>query len=215
MSLRFYFHPLSSFCQKALIAFYENDTPFEPQIVDLLDPVADAAFKALWPIGRFPLLCDEARDVLIPESSIIIEYLDQHRPGRTRFLPADPELARETRMRDRIFDLYVNVPVQKIVTDKIRPEGKNDLHGVEQAKDLLRTTYDVIERDIAGRTWAVGDAFTMADCAAAPALFYADKVLPFARTHKNTAAYFSRLMERPSYARVLKEAQPYFAMFPG
>ncbi len=215
MALTLYFHPLSSFCQKVLTAFYENDTPFEPHIVDLADPAADAAFKAMWPIGRFPLLRDQERDLLIPESSIIIEYLDQHRPGRTRFLPSDPELAHETRMRDRFFDLYVNVPLQKVVTDKLRPAGMNDPNGVQQAKDLLRTAYDVIERDIAGRTWAMGDVFSMADCAAAPALFYADKVLPFAEMHKNTAAYFGRLMERPSYARAVKEAQPYFAMFPG
>jgi glutathione S-transferase len=219
MPLKLYFHPLSSFCQKVLIALYENDTAFEPQVVDLLDPAQDAAFKAMWPIGRFPLLRDEARDRLIPESSIIIEYLDQHHPGRTRFLPAEPERARETRMRDRFFDLYVNTPVQKIVTDKLRPAGMNDPFGVEQAKAQVRTAYDLIERDLDGKTgvktWAMGDTFTMADCAAAPALFYADKVLPFSATHKNTAAYFQRLMERASYARALKEAQPYFAMFPG
>jgi glutathione S-transferase len=219
MALKLYFHPLSSFCQKVLIALYENDTPFEPHVVDLLDPAEDAAFKAIWPIGRFPVLRDEAADRLIPESSIIIEYLDQHRPGRTRFLPADPDLARETRMRDRFFDLYVNTPVGKIVTDKLRPAGMNDALGVQQAKEQLQTAYGLIEQDMAGntgaKTWAMGDVFTMADCAAAPALFYADKVLPFASTHKNTAAYFGRLMERASYTRALKEAQPYFAMFPG
>jgi glutathione S-transferase len=215
MSLTLYFHPLSSFCQKVLVAFYENDTPFKPHVVDLMDPAEDAAFKALWPIGRFPLLRDEAADRIIPESSIIIEYLDQHRPGRTRFIPAEPERARETRSRDRFFDLYVNTPVQKIVTDKLRPAGQNDPFGVEQAKVQLRTALDLIERDLAGKTWAMGDAFTMADCAAAPALFYADKVMPFIDTHKNTAAYFGRLMERPSYARAIKEAQPYFALFPG
>jgi glutathione S-transferase len=215
MPLKLYFHPLSSFCQKVLIAFYENDTPFEPHVVDLLDPAAAAAFKAIWPIGRFPVLRDEARDRTIPESSIIIEYLDQHHPGRTRFLPGDAELARETRMRDRFFDLYVNTPVGKIVTDKLRPAGMNDSIGVQQAKDQLRSAYGLIEQDMTGKTWAIGDAFSMADCAAAPALFYADKVLPFAGTHKNTAAYFDRLMQRASYARALQEAQPYFAMFPG
>jgi len=215
MPLKLYFHPLSSFCQKVLIAFYENDTPFEPHVVDLLDPDAAAAFKAIWPIGRFPVLRDEARDRTIPESSIIIEYLDQHHPGRTRFLPGDAELARETRMRDRFFDLYVNTPVGKIVTDKLRPAGMNDSIGVQQAKDQLRSAYGLIEQDMTGKTWAIGDAFSLADCAAAPALFYADKVLPFAGTHKNTAAYFDRLMQRASYARALQEAQPYFAMFPG
>ena len=215
MPLKLYFHPLSSFCQKVLIAFYENDTPFEPHVVNLMDAADAAAFKAIWPIGRFPVLRDESKDQTIPESSIIIEYLDQHHPGRTRFVPGDAELARETRMRDRFFDLYVNTPVGKIVIDKLRPAGTNDSIGVQQAKDQLRAAYGLIEQDMTGKTWAIGDAFSMADCAAAPALFYAEKVLPFAGTHKNTAAYFGRLMERASYARALREAQPYFAMFPG
>lgn len=215
MSLTLYFHPLSSFCQKVLVAFYENDTPFRPHIVDLLDPAEDAAFKAIWPIGRFPLLRDEAADRIIPESSIIIEYLDQHRPGRTRFLPAEPDRARETRSRDRFFDLYVNTSVQKIVTDKLRPVGQNDPFGVEQAQQQLRVALNLIERDLDGKIWAMGDVFTMADCAAAPALFYADKVMPFTETHKNVTAYFGRLMDRASYARAIREAQPYFAMFPG
>ena len=215
MALKLYFHPLSSFCHKALIALYENDTAFEPHVVDLMDAGEAAAFKAIWPIGRFPVLRDDAKDRTIPESSIIVEYLDQHHPGRTRFLPGDPELARETRMRDRFYDLYVNMPVGKIVTDKLRPAGMNDAHGVQQAREQLQTALGLIEQDIAGKTWAMGDAFSMADCAAAPALFYADKVMPIAGTHKNTAAYFGRLMERASYARALREAQPYFAMFPG
>jgi glutathione S-transferase len=215
MPLKLYFHPLASFCHKVLIALYENDTAFEPHIVDLGDAEQAAAFKAIWPIHKFPVLRDDDRDRTIPESSIIIEYLDQHRPGRTRFLPAEPELAGEVRMRDRFFDLYVHEPMQKIVTDKLRPAGQSDSFGVEQARAQLKTAYDVIEKDMASKTWAIGDVFTMADCAAAPALFYADKVMPFALTHRNVATYFNRLLERPSYARVLKEAQPYFAMFPG
>jgi glutathione S-transferase len=214
MSLRLYFHPLSSFCHKVLIALYENDTPFEPQIVNLLDATAAAEFKKIWPIGRFPVLRDDARDRTIPESSIIIEYLDQHYPGKTRFLPSDADLARQMRMRDRFYDLYVNVPMQKIVTDRLRPKGKNDPHGVAEAKALLGTALGFIDRDMATRTWAIGDGFTMADCAAAPSLFYADKVMPLAGSHKNVAAYLGRLRKRPSYARVLEEAEPYFALFP-
>lgn len=214
MALKLYFHPLSSFCHKALIALYENDTAFEPHVVDLMDAGEAAAFKAIWPIGRFPVLRDDAKDRTIPESSIIVEYLDQHHPGRTRFLPGDLELARETRMRDRFYDLYVNMPVGKIVTDKLRPAGTNDAHGVQQAREQLQTALGLIEQDIAGKTWAMGDAFSMADCAAAPALFYADMMQPFRETHKKTAAYLDRLMQRPSYARVLKEAEPYFAMIP-
>ena len=214
MSLKLYFHPLSSFCQKALIAFYENDTPFEPHIVDLADAKSSAAFKAIWPIGRFPVLRDDVNDRTVPESSIIIEYLAQHYPGRTQLVPADPELARQTRLHDRFYDLYVNVPMQKIVTDKLRPPGKNDPHGVEQAQALLLTACGMIEQEMATKTWAMGDAFSMADCAAAPALFYVNLTMPLGGTHRNAAAYLGRLMERPSFARALKEAQPYFALFP-
>ena len=215
MSLALYFHPLASFCWKALIALYENDTPFDPHIVDLADDASRTAFFGIWPIGKFPVLRDEAKDRTIPESSIIIEYLAQHYPGRTELVPLDQELAWQMRLRDRFYDLYVHEPMQKIVTDKLRPAGKNDPHGVEQAKRLLQTAYGVIDQEMATRTWATGDAFTMADCAAAPALFYANKVMPFIDTHRNAAAYLARLMQRPSFARVLSEAQPYFSMFPG
>ncbi|HXU58785.1 MAG TPA: glutathione S-transferase family protein [Verrucomicrobiae bacterium] len=214
MSLTLHFHPLSSFCQKALIALYENDIPFEPHVVNLFDEADNAAFKKLWPIGKFPVLRDEARDRTVPESSIIIEYLAQHYPGRSKLVPADAELARRTRLSDRFHDLYVNVPVGKVVTDRLRPAGRNDPHGVEEAKALLKTSLDMIEADMASKTWAMGEAFTMADCAAAPALFYANIVMPFAETHGTAAAYLGRLTARPSYARVLKEAEPYLAMMP-
>jgi glutathione S-transferase len=214
MSIRLYYHPLASFCWKPLIALYENDTPFDPHIVDLMDPAASAAFKRIWPIGKFPVLRDEARDLTVPESSIIIEYLAQHYPGRMQLVPSDPDLAWRARVSDRFYDHYVHHPMQKIVTDRIRPEGKHDPHGVEEARALLQTALGMVENDMAGRTWAMGEHFTMADCAAAPALFYADKVMPFGATHKHAAAYLRRLMQRPSFARVLQEAQPYFEMFP-
>jgi glutathione S-transferase len=214
MSLKLYFHPLSSFCQKVLIALYENGTPFEPHVVDLMDESSRAAFLKVWPIGKFPVLRDEARGRTIPESSIIIEYLALHHPGATELVPADAERAHETRMRDRFFDLYVNAPMQKVVTDRLRPAGKNDPHGVEEAKRLLQTTLGMIDAEMAARRWAVGDRFTMADCAAAPALFYADMVVPLAATYKNAASYLARLKERSSYARALEEAQPYFKMIP-
>lgn len=134
MSLKLYFHPLSSFCQKVLVALYENDTPFEPHIVDLGNETEAAEFKKLWPIGKFPVLRDEARDWTMPESTIIIEYLDQHYPGSTKLVPNDPDLARQTRMRDRFYDLYVQGPMQKIVGDRLRPAGKNDPYGVAQAR---------------------------------------------------------------------------------
>lgn len=214
MSLRLYFHPLSSFCQKALIALYENDTPFEPHIVDLLDETSRAEFRKVWPIGKFPVLRDDAQDRTIPESSIIIEYLAQHHPGRTQLIPPDPDLALQTRLSDRFHDLYVNVPVQKIVTDRLRPAGRNDPQGVEEARALLRTACDLIEENMAARTWATGGAFTMADCAAAPALFYANRVMPFGESWPNVARYLGRLLERPSFARAVEEARPYLRLFP-
>jgi glutathione S-transferase len=214
MTLKLYFHPLSSFCQKALLALYENDTPFEPVIVDLGDPAQRDALLKLWPMGKFPVLRDDARNQTVPESTIIIEYLAQFYPGKTQLVPADAELAWQTRLRDRFYDLYVNEPMQKIVGNRRRPEGAKDPSGVERAKARLATAYGMIEEETATRTWAMGDAFTMADCAACPALFYANLVLPFGETHKNVAAYFSCLMERPSFARTVKEAKPYFHLFP-
>jgi glutathione S-transferase len=214
MALELYFHPLSSFCQKVLVALYENDVPFEPHLVDLGNAAARAQLERIWPIARFPVLRDTARDRTIPESSIIIEYLAQHHPGRTPLVPADADVARQTRLRDRFYDLYVNVPMQKIVGDRLRPADRHDPHGVEEARTLLRTALGMVEQDMATKTWAMGDAFTMADCAAAPALFYADLVLPFGDTHANAAAYLGRLRERPSFARALAEARPYLALFP-
>ncbi len=197
MPLRLYFHPLSSFCQKVLVALYENGTPFEPEIVDFGNEASRAAFLKVWPIGRFPVLRDTTADRTIPESSIIIEYL-----------------ARRTRLQDRFYDLYVNVPMQKVVTDKLRPPGKNDPYGVDQAKALLQTALGLIEQEMAAKTWAMGDDFTMADCAAAPAMFYANIVSPFGGTHRNAAAYLDRLMKRPSVARTVEEAKPYVALLP-
>jgi glutathione S-transferase len=214
MSLTLYYHPLASYCWKALIALYENDTAFEPVIVDLMEPASAAAFKKVWPIGKFPVLHDKARGVTVPEATIVIEYLARHHPGRMQLVPSDPDLAWRTRLGDRFHDHYVNDPMGKIVTDRIRPAGRNDPHGVEEARALLSTSLGMVEAEMAGRTWAVGEAFTMADCAAAPALFYADKVMPFIATHPHAAAYLGRLKQRPSFARVLAEAGPYFKMFP-
>jgi len=195
-----------------LIALYETGTPFEPRTVDLFGEAAE--YRKIWPIGKIPVLRDEAKDRTIPETSIIIEYLAQHYPGRTQLFPTDRDLCRQMRLRDRFYDLYVQVPMQKIVTDRLRPAGKNDPYGVEEARELLKTSLGMIDQDMAGNRWVMGNDFTMADCAAAPALFYADMVAPFSDTHKNAAAYLDRLKERPSYARVLKEAEPYFAMIP-
>ena len=194
-----------------LIALYENDTSFTPQIVNLMDEGERAAFRKLWPIGKFPLLRDDARGETVPESSVVIEYLDRHYPGATRFIPSDGEEARKVRLRDRFFDLYIHLPMQKIVGDRLRPAGKKDPHGVEEARTQIATALGMIEQDMP--QW-VGDTFTLADCAAAPALFYADKVVPFGKSHPNASAYLERLKQRPSYARVLQEAEPYFRFLP-
>ena len=214
MRLKLFCHPLASFCHKALIALYENGIPFEPVVVDLLDETSSAAFRAVWPMAKMPVLRDETRGRTVAESTIIIEYLEAYYPGRTRFLPADPDGAWQTRMWDRFYDHYVQEPMQKIVTDRLRPAGKSDAYGVEQAKIQLHQAYAVIEQEVAAKTWMTGDAFTLADCAAAPALFYANPVVPFGVTHGGLLAYLGRLTTRPSFARVLKEAEPYFGLFP-
>ena len=214
MSLTLHFHPLASFCWKALIALYENDTPFAPNMVDLGNAAERAALLKLWPIGKFPVLRDDTRNQTVPESSIIVEYLDRHYPGTTQFIPGDPDLALQTRLRDRFYDLYLHLPMQKIMVDRLRPEGKRDPHGVEEARGQLRTSYRMIEAQMSAGTWAIGEAFGLADCAAIPALFYGNMVEPFGDAHKNVTAYFERLTARPSVARVLKEAEPYFNMVP-
>jgi glutathione S-transferase len=211
--LTLYYHPLSSFCWKALIALYENGTPFTPVMVDLSNETERAALLKLWPIGKFPVLRDDAKDRILPESSIIIEYLDSEYPGVTRFIPAEAKAALQTRLRDRFYDLYVHLPMQKVVGDRLRPADAKDPHGVDEAKSRIESCYGMIDKELAGKTWAMGETFGLADCAAAPALFYASKVAPFG-THANVAAYLDRLKARPSFARVLKEAEPYFKMFP-
>jgi glutathione S-transferase len=214
MPLTLYYHPLSSFCWKALIALYENDTSFTPQMVDLSNAAERAALLKIWPVGKFPVLRDDANDRIVPESSIIIEYLDTHYPGATRFLPIDADAARQTRLRDRFYDLYVHLPMQKIIGDRLRPADARDPYGVEEAKARIQSCYGMIDKEVASRTWAMGATFSLADCAAAPALFYGNMVVPFGDGHKNLGAYFERVKARPSFARVLKEAEPYFGMVP-
>jgi glutathione S-transferase len=216
MTLALHFHPLSSYCQKVLIALYENGTPFEKQIVNLGDPESAAAFRKLWPVGKMPGLHDSTGDRAIPESSIIIEYLQQHYPGGTALIPAEPAAALHTRLADRFYDLYVHDPMQRIVGDKLRPADNRDPYGVEMAKSNLRTSYGIVDGEMAmhARTWAIGEAFTLADCAAAPPLFFANKLVPFAE-FKHLAAYFDRLSQRPSVARAFSEAEPFLKFFPG
>lgn len=209
--MELFYHPLSSYSWKVLIALYENGTAFTP--CSLKDPEHAARWQACWPLGRFPVLCDG--DHVVAEASVIVEYLGQHHPGPFVAIPADADEAIETRLMDRLFDNYVMTALQTAVLNRIRPEGANrDPHGVAQARAMLARAYDLIEARIAGRTWAAGDRMTLADCAALPALFYADHWLPFRATHPNLAAYLARLEARPSVARVLAEKEPYFHHFP-
>jgi glutathione S-transferase len=213
--LTVHLHPLASFCHKVLIALYENGTPFTPQVVNLGDPAQAAALRQLWPLGKFPVLRDERLGRTVAETSIIIEYLQLHYPGPAPMLPPDPDQALEARLWDRFYDLYVGEPMQKIVADRLRPEGQRDALGVAQARDALELAYSIIERQMASRTWAAGETFGLADCAAAPSLFYANLLAPIGDAYPHARAYHARLMARPSFARVVQEAQPYFHLFPG
>lgn len=214
MSLVLYQHPLASFCHKVLMALYENGTPFESRIIDLGNAESRASLARLWPLAKFPVLRDEALDSTVPETSIIIEYLDRHYPGATQLLPTDLSDALCVRLWDRFFDLYVQDPMQKIVADVLRANEDKTPQSVSEAQALLSTAYGMIEKQLDGKTWITGDSLTMADCAAAPALFYAETLVPFGEGHERLKAYYRRLLERPSFARVLKEAMPYFHMYP-
>jgi glutathione S-transferase len=215
MSLTLYMHPLSSFCHKVLIALYENAIPFAPRVVDLFDPVQRDNFRRLWPMGKFPVLRDEARQQTIPESTLIIEYLGRHYPGPVKLIPEEAEAAARVRAADRFYDLHVHDAMQKVVGDKLRPAECKDPLGVEQAQDRMRTALAMAENSMSSQRWANGEQFTMADCAAAPPLFFLNRMQPLAGEFPQLAAYLERLQERPSYARVLAEAAPYLPLFPG
>jgi glutathione S-transferase len=210
MTLELFAHPFSSYCQKALIAFYENDVPFTYRMLE--DAGVGEEFASLWPMKRFPILRENGRVVL--EASIVIEYLQAHHPGPVRLIPEDPDLALEARMMDRVFDNYVMTPQGKFVFDALRPADARDPHGVEEARRMLDTSYAWLDERMAGRTWAVGEPFTLADCAAAPSLFYADWTHRIPERYANLLAYRARLLQRPSFARAVDEARRFRHYFP-
>jgi glutathione S-transferase len=212
MSIKLYAHPFSSYCQKVLIALYENAIPFEYRLLGPDNAQIAAEHEALWPFKRMPMLVDDGRAVV--ESSIIIEYLGLHHPGHVCLLPNDAHAALDVRMMDRFFDNYVMTPMQKIVLDHIRAEEHRDPSGVADARKMLDTAYRWLEEKMVDREWAAGDAFSMAECAAAPSLFYADWVHPIGAQFTNLRAYRQRLLARPSFARAVNEARPYRALFP-
>lgn len=209
--LTLHMHPLASYCWKVLIALYESETPFRSVQIDGV-PKENEAYADLWPLAKMPLLQDGDR--VVPETSIIIEYLQARLPGAAMLIPADGDAAREVRLWDRFFDLYVHTPLQKFVSDRLRPEDARDALGVEEARAILDTAYAMLDRRMAGRAWVAGDGFSMADCAAMPPLFYVDAVHPYRVSYPALAAYFERLLLRPSVQRVIREAQPWLQYFP-
>lgn len=209
-ALRLYAHPFSSYCQKVLVALYENGTPFDYRSLE--EPANNAQLAALWPMKRFPVLVDGERTVL--EASCIIEYLQLHHPGPVRLIPGDADAALEVRMLDRFFDNYVSTPQQKPVFDALRAEADRDPFGVREARAMLETSYAWLDARMDGREWAAGDSFSLADCAAAPFLFYADWTHAIDPRFANVHAYRQRLLARPSFQRAVDEARPYRAYFP-
>lgn len=212
MTLLLYAHPFSSYCWKALIALYENATPFEQRILDAEHPENASAFAARWPLCKMPLLIDG--DTAVAESTIIIEYLMDAHPGRAALLPGDAAAVRTVRLLDRVFDNYVMTPMTKMVGNAMRGIDDRDAAGVADARALLDKSYAWLDTWLAGRTWAAGDAFTLADCAGAPAVFYADWVHPIPEACATLKAYRARLLARPSVARCVDDARPYRALFP-
>lgn len=205
--LKLYAHPFSSYSQKVLVALYANGTPFEYR--NLEDPGASAEWKALWPIERFPVLVDSGRMVF--EASAILEHLDARYRGPVPLIHGDGV---ETRMLDRFFDRYVMEPVQKIVFDHMQKPAQQDPHGVTLAHAMLERAYAWLDGHMATREWATGDAFGMADCAAAPSLFYADWVHRIPESLAHARAYRARLLAYPPMARAVDEARPYRGYFP-
>jgi glutathione S-transferase len=211
-SMQLYGPPYSSYTQKALIALYENATAFAFQMLAPEEPEIHAEFARRWPIRRFPILVDGERQVM--EATTIIEYLHIHRPGPSRLIPDDADEAVQVRMLDRFFDNYIRASVQKIVFNQIRPQADRDPYGVAEAHRMLEKAYAWLDRHVADREWAAGDTFSLADCAAAPALFYADWVHEIDRRFANVRGYRGRLLARRSFARCVEEARPYRPLFP-
>lgn len=211
MGLTLYSHPLASYCWKVLIALYEKGLPFEARMVNLGDPAEKARFEALWPTAKIPLLDDGG--IILPETSIIIEHLERY-PGNARLIPLAPEPQLHVRLWDRLADCYIMEPMQRYIAQQLRSPEDRDLRSVSESKAALSAGYYLFEQRLGDRVWAAGSDFSMADCAAAPALFYATTIEPIPKTHEKVRHYFDRLMAKPSVARVVKEAGPYFKYYP-
>jgi glutathione S-transferase len=212
MTLTLHEHPFAAYCWKPLIALYEREVPFEPHFVGGEEDRAELA--KLWPPASIPVLRNEAAGETVPESTTIVEYLDAFGEAPP-LVPADPAAARTVRLWDRVIDGQVMTPMQKVVADALRPEGGVGPYGVVEARAALDTTYDLLDSRLSAETWLAGPTFTLADCAAAPALHYAYVVNRWDEAgFPNLARYFSSLMSRPSVARVVDEAREYRELFP-
>lgn len=213
-TLTLHYHPLSSYCHKVLIAVDVLGIELDKRLLNLSDAQERADFLALWPTGKMPLLVDSGRP--IPETSIIIEHLQRHhaRTGH-QLIPPDPDAAHDVRLWDRLSDLYVMTPMQAFTSDLLRAKQDRDPAGVTRAQETLLMAYALMDGHLDGRSWITGDRFTMADCAAAPALFYALAYVPLPSPHRQLAAYVERLMAHPPVARTIDQARPFFKFFPG
>ena len=212
MTLQLFAHPFASYCQKALIAFYENDIGFTLRMLSPENPANGEELARLWPLRRFPVLVDDGRTIL--EATTIIEHLEANYPGPVRLIPEDPRAAIDVRMLDRVFDNYVMTPQGKCVFDSLRAPQDRDPYGVAEARRMLETSYAWLDERMADRNWAAGDSFSLADCAAAPALFYADWTHPIDARFSHLIAYRRRLLARPSVARAVDGGRPYRHLFP-
>jgi glutathione S-transferase len=210
VKLQLFAHPFASYCWKVLIALYADGTPFEYRMLDGDHPDNFAELLKHWPIGKFPLLLDDGEPLI--ETTPIIDYLFTHYRGANDWIPAG-EMEQRVRFLDRFFDFYVMNNVQRIVAEALRPDDSKDPYGLEQARKELSTAYDWIEGQL-GDPWAVGDTFTLADCAAAPSLFYADWVQPIGETRPQLKGYRAALLAHPAVARCVDEARPYRHLFP-
>lgn len=210
MALTLYYHPLASYCHKVLIALYEAGTPFTARLVDLGNPEDRATLASHWALCKFPVIHDGARSRSLPESTIIIEYLDRHFPGGRRMIPDDPEAALDVRLWDRILDTYVHAPMQEIVGHHLRASGAD----TSVYRSQLEAAYRLLDGQLAAREWVAGEGFSLADCAAAPALFYASTLVSFPGECVHLGRYFDRLTDRPSVRRTIDEAKPFFHFYP-
>ncbi len=212
MSLVLHAHPLSSYCQKVLLGLRENGVAFDYRKIEFGDAAHGAELERLWPMKRIPVLVENGAPIV--ESSIILEHVDRAYPGQTKLIPADPAMALEARFMDRVFDCYVMTPMQAVVFEALRPADARDPFGVAKARKELDTIYAWLDAKLDGREWAAGPAFTIADCAAAPSLFYADWTQPIPAMYARLKAYRARLLARPAFAQIVDEARPYRQFFP-